>query len=781
MPREKLGEYRKKRSFDKTPEPGARKAKANADASPDRARFVIQEHHARRLHWDLRLERDGVLASWALPKGVPQHPKDNRLAVRTEDHPLEYLTFHGEIPKGQYGAGTMEIWDAGTYATEKFTDDKVIVDFAGERVQGRYALFATKGDNWMIHRMDPPADAGTVPMPGELKPMMATLSELPADESGWSFEIKWDGVRAIAYCQASHLRLESRTLREITAHYPEVRELAKALGAHEAVLDGEIVAFDAEGRPDFQRLQSRMHLASESAIRRRMADTPVTYVLFDLLYVDGESLCELPYTERRRRLEELVPEGPTWQVPSAHAGDGAKLLGLTRERSLEGIVAKRSDSRYLPGKRTRAWLKIKNTYEQELVIGGWLPGEGRREGMIGALLVGYYEEEGDSLRLRYAGRVGTGFTEGTLRDLARRLEPLARSTSPFEGRQPPKHSNFAEPELVAEVEFREWTHARTLRAPSYKGMRDDKAPEDVRIELAQPPPEGQVEPAVTAPSVPDSAGGVELREGVVEIEGQEVKLSSLDKVLHPESGFTKGDVITYYAQIAPVILPHLRGRPLTLKRYPDGAGAEFSIDDLPTLIRVANLADLELHTSLARIDELDRPTTMVFELDPGDGANILDCARIALEIREMLSDLGVETLVKSSGSKGLHLHVPLNRNVSYEQTGPFAQAVAQLLEKRQPDRVVSRRTRRLRGGKVQVDWSRNAADQSTMCAFSLRAGPRPTVAAPLRWEEIEAAIAQERGDGLLLEAPRLLDELEERAAIFEPLLSLRQRLPKLGG
>jgi bifunctional non-homologous end joining protein LigD len=477
-------EYERKRSFEKTPEPrGGKRKRGEAKGN----RFVIHEHHARRLHWDLRLEHEGTLASWALPKGIPPDPKKNNLAVRTEDHPLEYLEFEGEIPKGQYGAGTIEIWDRGTYEAEKFRGDEVILTFDGERVQGRYALFATDGDNWMIHRMDPPADPEREPMRRHLKPMLATLSTLPRADEGWAYEIKWDGVRAIAYCEAGHLRLESRNLREITSHYPELRTLAAELGSREAVFDGEVVAFDEQGRPSFERLQSRINLSSEAAVRRRMADRPVTYLIFDLVYLDGRSLIDAPYTERRRRLEELELDGPHWQTPSYHRGEGEALLRLTEARGLEGLVAKRLDSRYLPGRRSRAWLKVKNTERQELVIGGWLPGKGRRSGTLGAILVGYYDQ-GDH-RLRYAGRVGTGFTDDELDRLAALLEPLRATESPFEGRQPPREAVLVEPRLVAEVAFREWTTARTLRAPVYKGLRPDKDPSEVVLERIPPPPD----------------------------------------------------------------------------------------------------------------------------------------------------------------------------------------------------------------------------------------------------------------------------------------------------
>src|SRR5215218_365401 len=314
-----LDSYRAKRDFRATPEPSGDAAESAAERT---ARFVVQEHHARSLHWDLRLEHDGALASWAVPKGIPPDPRKNHLAVRTEDHPLEYLDFHGEIPAGQYGAGTMQIWDRGTYETHKWRDKEVMVTFHGERVRGRYVLFRTGGNNWMIHRMDPPEDPDREPMPEHIKPMLARTGDLPKDDHKWAYEIKWDGVRGIAYADGGRLRLEARSGRDITPRYPELRELGRALAGRQAVLDGEVVAFDADGRPSFQKLQGRMHLTSEHAVRRLSQSDPVHYVVFDLLWLDGRSLMELPYTDRRERLLELGLDGPTWRTPANHVGDG---------------------------------------------------------------------------------------------------------------------------------------------------------------------------------------------------------------------------------------------------------------------------------------------------------------------------------------------------------------------------------------------------------------------------------------------------------------------------
>jgi bifunctional non-homologous end joining protein LigD len=467
-----LDSYRRKRDFSATPEPSGDGAPGDDGRT---ARFVVQEHHALSLHWDLRLERDGVLASWAVPKGIPPDPRKNHLAVRTEDHPLEYLEFHGEIPAGQYGAGTMRIWDSGTYETHKWRDKEVMVTFHGERVRGRYVLFRTDEKNWMIHRMDPPEDPDREPLPDRIEPMLAKTGPLPRDDDRWAYEIKWDGVRAIGYFDGGRLRLASRNGRDITPRYPELRELGRALAGHEAVLDGEVVAFDADGRPSFQRLQSRMHLTSEHVVRRLAQSEPVAYILFDLLWLDGHSLMALLYTERRERLLSLGLSGSTWQTPANHVGDGAAMLEASRARGLEGILAKRLDSTYTPGRRSGAWVKVKNVRATEVVIGGWLEGEGRRGGRLGALVVGYYEDGA----LRYAGRVGTGFDERELDRLGGLLAPLAREDSPFEGRQPPRETHFVEPELVAAVNYGEWTQARTLRHPVYKGLRDDLAPESV--------------------------------------------------------------------------------------------------------------------------------------------------------------------------------------------------------------------------------------------------------------------------------------------------------------
>jgi bifunctional non-homologous end joining protein LigD len=769
----KLETYRSKRSAQKTPEP-----MGEQEAAGDGRRFVIQEHHATRLHWDLRLEHDGVLVSFAIPNGLPEAPKDNRLAVHTEDHPLEYLEFEGEIPKGQYGAGTMRVWDRGTYEELKWEPRKIEVLLNGERAQGRYALFPIDKDddpkNWMIHRMDPPADeAAGAPMPEKIVPMMARTATLPRDDEQWAFEVKWDGVRAICHSEPGRMRLHSRNLLDITPRYPEVGRLNRALSHHRAILDGEIVALDGEGRPSFGALQRRMHVGSESTVRRLAKEAPVTYVIFDLLWLDGRSLMDLPYTERRAHLAKLeLGDGGRWRVPDYVVGHGEQLLAATAEQGLEGVIAKRLDSTYQPGQRTPAWLKIKNTSRQEVVVGGWVPGDGKRRDRIGALLVGVRDDDGG---LRHIGRVGTGFTETELDRLAELLRPLEREDSPFApgGPKIPKGAVFADPELVAEVEFREWTDGGQLRAPSYKGLRDDKPSELV---------------------VREEANAV-----VAEVAGRQVKLSNLDKVLYPEVGFAKRDVIDYFARVAPAALPHLEGRALTLKRYPNGVDAAFFyeknapshrpewvttarvgsidyvvVDGEATLVWLANLADLELHTSLALADAPERPTLVAFDLDPGPPATVVECCRVAELLRGMFEGLGLECYAKTSGSKGMQVYLPLNSEATFAQTKAFAKAVAELLAREEPGLVVARQTKSARAGKVLVDWGQNDVNKTTVSVYSLRAMARPTVSTPVTWDEVRAAKVPE---DLTFAAPDVLRRVDEHGDLFAPVLTLVQRLP----
>ncbi|HEY2217657.1 MAG TPA: DNA ligase D, partial [Solirubrobacteraceae bacterium] len=780
----------------------------------------------------LRLERDGVAVSWAVPNGIPEVPGENRMAVHTEDHPLEYLDFHGVIPKGQYGAGKMTIWDSGTFEPLKWERRKIEVALHGERLDARYALFAISSSaptpalgeegppkEWMIHRMDPAADGAREPMPEHVKPMLARTGTLPRDDAGWTYEIKWDGVRAIAYSKPGELRLESRNLKEVTGSYPELGKLNGALSSHAAILDGEIVAFDEQGRPSFAALQHRMHVGSSAQVKRLAKATPVTYMIFDLLWLDGHSLMGLPYEDRRELLDKLDLNGERWQTPEQLQGSGRDVLQATAEQHLEGIVAKRLDSTYEPGGRTTAWTKIKNVGRQELVIGGWLPGEGRREHRIGALLVGVYEPDG---AFRYAGRVGTGFSDAELDRLGKLLAPLKRKDSPFNaGERPPRETVFVEPQLVAEIEFSAWTSAGSLRHPSYKGLREDKQAREVVREdftvtrTAETDKSSSTsisaaaeaeQDAISEPLAIEQTGANSAK---ATVEGRELKLSNLAKPIYPQAGISKRGVIDFYAAVAETIIGHLHGRALTVKRWPDGVDGKaffqkqapahrpdwvrtvtvpsrekpidyLLADDRATLVWLANLAALELHVPLQRAEHNDRPTTLVFDLDPGAPATAIDCCRVALTLQGMFENLGLQSFAKTSGKKGLQLYVPLNDpEVTFAQTKPFAKTVAELLEEADPELVVSRMTKTRREGRVLIDWSQNDINKTTVCVYSLRATERPTVSTPLLWDEVRAALDAGDEAALQFEAPAVLERIAEHGDLFAPVLSLVQKLPSV--
>lgn len=666
------------------------------------------------------------------------------------------------------------------------------------------------GLNEQMGPSQPQVDPTAQEMPERLRPMLARLSTVPADESSWAFEVKWDGVRAVAHSQPGRLRLLSRRGNEVTDAYPELRALNRALGSHSAILDGEIVAFDEEGRPSFAALQPRMHLRGEAAMDRLAQSSPVTYVLFDLLWLDGHSLLELPYTDRRGRLEELILDGEHWCAPQFHVGEGMALLAATREQGLEGVMAKRLDSPYTPGRRGGGWLKIKHTQRQELLIGGWAEGKGSRAARIGALHLAAYDKGG---ALRYAGRVGTGFDEQELAHLQDRLASLAREDTPFVGRQPVRGAHFVNPSLVCEVEFTQWTRDGLLRHPVYKGLREDKLATMVVRERVQSPPsfvtDAHMRPIDISGLI---AEGRRVRGGVeVMLEGLTLKLTNLDKVLYPKTGFTKAELIEYYAAISPILLAHLRCHPLTLKRYPDGVESEYFYEkqcpkhrpewvrtasiwsessqrvldfclcqDLPTLLWLANLAGIELHPSLSRAGAIERPRSLVFDLDPGAPAGILECCDVALELCEMFAQLEMQAFAKTSGLKGLQVYVPLNDDqVTYGRTKPFAHAVADLLQRRRSGLVVSRMVKAKRSGKVLVDWSQNDEHKTTISVYSLRAAAFPKVSTPVSWEEVRRCL--DEGDPALLEfdVANTLERVGERGDIFAETISLRQPIPSL--
>jgi bifunctional non-homologous end joining protein LigD len=474
---DRLSTYRKKRNPVRTSEPVPPEGPLPRGEDDT---FVIQEHHARRLHWDLRLERGGVLVSWAVPKGLPTDPRRNHLAVPTEDHPLEYASFSGEIPRGEHGGGTVTIWDRGRYTTEKWTEREVMVVLHGRRASGRYVLFRTGEQGWLIHRMDPLVTDTPVSDSHVIPPMLAVAGPLPdtTEDSQWAYEMKWDGIRALVHVNDGQAQIMNRNGRDVTASYPELDGLGRTLKDRACVLDGEIVAFQTDGRVSFNALQQRMHVGGPAQARQLAARVPVVFLAFDLLRLDGRSIMDEPYRRRRALLEAMELAGPAWHVPPYFPGAGAAAMRASGEGGLEGVVAKRLNSAYAPGQRSPDWIKVKAVRTQEVVIGGWKPGQGRRSGRVGSLLLGVHSSDG----LIYVGRVGTGFTRQTIEDLTRRLRPLERKTPPFAEevpRQFAKEARWVSPRLVGEVVFTEWTRNQRLRAPLWRGLRTDKAPEDV--------------------------------------------------------------------------------------------------------------------------------------------------------------------------------------------------------------------------------------------------------------------------------------------------------------
>ena len=737
MAKAKLAEYERKRDRKKTPEPfgGHKRGKKPI--------FVVQRHDARRLHYDFRLERNGALASWAVPKGVPLEPGQQHLAVHVEDHPLEYASFEGEIPKGEYGAGTVEIWDSGTYElVEEKRNGGLTVRLEGKRLQGTYALVPAKlsGDpkNWLIIRKrEDSAPRRKVGEHRRYAPMLATLAEDVPRGAGWTFEIKWDGYRIVSRVVGSEAELRTRKDQDYTERFANVtRELPKALKTPDCVVDGEVCALDDDGRPSF------------SAMQQGRSGTPIVYFLFDLLEVEGRPIIDQPLVERRKRLAQLLDRRNRTVRLSEGFDDGKALLKAAKQQRLEGIIAKRLDSRYLFGKRTRDWLKIKPHGRQEFVIAGYTKGQGRRSGTLGSLVLAAYR----GAELVYVGNVGTGFTEKEIERLLKALKPLERDTPSFRvvTKMPRVRKGdvvWVEPNLVCEVEFVEWTHDGRLRAPAYKGLREDKDPREVRIE----------EPLAT-----------EIRKGK-----RVLKFSNLDKVFWPEEGITKGDLLSYYRAVADAVVPHLRDRPFTMKRYPDGWQGEFFfqkdapkhmpdwietraievstresprrrrkiaaplVNDELALLWMVNMGCIDMNTWYSRVDKPDRPDWVLFDLDPSPDVGFAETVEVTLLVKQALDALGLRSYAKTSGADGVHVLVPIVRRYTYADTREFAEIVAGALARTHRGLVTTEWSKAKRRG-VLIDSNQNGEGKTIASVYSVRPRAGAPVSTPLRWEEVNA-------------------------------------------
>jgi bifunctional non-homologous end joining protein LigD len=791
-----LTEYQRKRDFRRTPEPKGKLPKGE----PTR-RYVVHRHHATRLHWDVRLEMRGILASWAVPNGPPLEAGKRRLAVHTEDHPIEYLTFHGVIPDG-YGAGSMTIWDTGTYELIEEKPNELKIRMKGGRLDGEWVIVQTKqneGRDWlMIKHGTPPKND---PLLSKIEPMLAAAADQPFDSPEFTYEPKWDGVRTIAFVDGGEVRLQTRNLLDCTKQYPEATQAAEALtGAYQAILDGEVVALDEKGVPSFQRLQPRMHVTDESTVRKLRRSTPVIYQVFDILYADGEDLTRKPLRERLRRLDESLTPMGSIRRSEGFPGTGVALFEAAREQGIEGIVAKRLDSIYQPGARSPAWVKIKAFRTMECVIGGWTAGQGGRTKTLGALLLGVYRDG----KLQPVGHVGTGFDERTLRDLLRILEEHESPTSPF-STQPRTNqpARWCLPELVCEVEYAEITRDGTLRHPTYRGLRPDIYPRDATGEERRESAKKAQEAARRAATVraPSENGERAARvPSVLEVEGKRIKLTNLEKVLFPEDGYTKADLIRYYTEVSPYLVPWLRDRPLTLKPFPDGIhGTHFYqknkpgftpdwikswtdprepenayvlANDMATLVWMANYTAIEIHPRLARADDPEKPDNVMIDLDPAEGATWDDVKEVAHVVKGVLDDLGIVGFPKTTGSRGIHVLVPIARRYAFEESRAFALRVGQLARERSPKLVTLEFSKVKRRG-IYIDYLQNTRAKSTAGPYSVRPIRRAPVSAPLRWEEI-ASLGRPDAFTMLNMSARL----DAVGDLLSASLALAQKLPK---
>jgi bifunctional non-homologous end joining protein LigD len=760
-----LEEYKRKRDPKQTPEPFGSEKRGREPI------FVVQRHDARRLHYDFRLERNGALASWAVPKGIPTEPGAKALAVHVEDHPLEYAKFEGEIPKGQYGGGTVELWDTGTYELlEEKPDGGLTFRLHGKRYDGVWTLVPAhldgKEQNWLLLKKQDEGER----VRRRYRPMLATLATEVPHGDDWLYEVKWDGYRAISYLERGAATLLSRKDNDLTGRFPQI---AKALGAlPDCVLDGEVCALDEQGRSSFSAMQQ---LGSNKS--------PLVYYVFDLLEEEGQPLVDRPLTERRDRLERVLRKAPAAIRLSETFEDGDALLEAARETGLEGIIAKRASSPYREGKRSREWLKIKTHGRQEFVIAGYTKGSGTRATGFGALVLGV-QRDGE---LQWAGNVGTGFTQAEIERLLRLLKPLHRDTSPFATvpkmpRVRKEDVQWVEPKLVAEVEFSEWTHDGRLRQPSYQGLREDKAPEEVRME----------EPLPT-----------EIVKGK-----RRVKLTNLDKLFWPEEGITKGDLLAYYREVAPVLVPHLKDRPFTMRRYPDGAyGKAFFQKDAPkhmpdwiptvelevstrdkprerrtiraplvndelALLWMVNMGCIDMNAWYSRVPKLERPDFVLFDLDPSADAGFPEVIRVALLVKETLDALDLASFPKTSGSKGIHVLVPIARRSTYDDTRRFAEIVAGALARTHPGLVTTEWTKAKRRG-VLIDANQNGEGKTIASAYSVRPRPGAPVSTPLRWDEVT-----EKLNPSIYSMEVVLDRVSRYGDLFEGVLTTRQSLAK---
>jgi bifunctional non-homologous end joining protein LigD len=892
-----LATYRKKRDFRLTPEPRGLKGRSKSTLH-----YVIQKHAATRLHYDFRLELDGVLKSWAVPKGPSLDPNQKRLAVEVEDHPLDYGAFEGTIPAGQYGGGTVLLWDRGTWTPigdpqAGLRKGHLAFELQGKKLRGGFSLIRMRGDdeakkNWLLVKQrdewarperrggvveelplsvlsgkaieqiaearrgkvwnsdrtetaptetarprakatrtrprgvapDPASLPGArrAPMPARVEPELATLVKQPPTGEEWLHEIKFDGYRALCRVERGRAAMITRGGQDWTERFVTIADAMAALGAESALVDGEVAVVLPDGSTSFQSLQNQLRLGK---------DATLAYFVFDLLHLDGYDLTRVPLRLRKETLERLVSGAGSPKPPgsgdivrySDHVvGQGDRFHAEACRRGLEGIVSKQRDSKYVPG-RSGLWVKTKCSSRQEFVIGGYTEPQGSRAGP-GALLLGT-RDNGDGLR--YRGRVGTGFTQETLRELRQKLTRLETKASPFSTPPRIRGAHWVRPRIVAEVSFGSWTDDGKLRHPSFVGLRDDKPASEVvrekpssaraaggvtarkRVPPARrrppdtptrlPPPVRDPNPKPPVADPPQKPSKRPIREPLDKAALSALGLTHSDRVLYPEQGLTKVDLARYLLLVAPSLLAHAAGRPLMLLRCPAGRTKCFfqkhpsgevppSLDsvrirekqktetylvlrDEESLVTIAQMGVLELHVWGARANDLERPDRVVFDFDPHESTPWKDVIHGATRVRERLDDLGLESFVKTTGGKGLHVVVPTKPSPSWDDLKEFSAAIAAAMVRDEPDRFTTHLAKARRGNRIFVDTLRNGRGATWVAAYSPRARSGAPVSTPISWEELTSRMRPET-----FNVARILEEGSGRMDAWEGMKAVRQTL-----
>jgi bifunctional non-homologous end joining protein LigD len=906
-----LATYKKKRSFNQTPEPEGKKSAGKKKAVPSQLHFVVQKHDATRLHYDFRLEMEGVLKSWAIPKGPSMNPADKRLAMMVEDHPYDYKDFEGIIPEGNYGAGTVIVWDEGTYEPIEFQGDpqkaekhlleqlrkgSLKITLHGQKLKGEFALvqikssednawllikhndkYATQTDvtkkdksvqsglkleqvakestnEWVSNRKSStskkssaakkspsrttaatkkqPAKKKVAPatdelikkgkrqaMPSGIIPMLATLADSSFDDKDWVFEIKYDGYRALSYLTGSDVTVMSRKDLSFNKKFPPVVEALKELGL-EAILDGEIVALNEEGRSDFQLLQQW----------QKNGEGELVYYVFDLLWLNGYNLMQLPLVERKQILQEILPEHPMIRYSDHIENKGTQFFKAATEQGLEGIMAKERDSAYTPKIRTRQWLKIKAVQQQEVVIAGFTETRGSRS-HFGALVLGVYENN----KLIYVGHTGSGFTEKSLAQIYKKLKPLIIDKPPFATK--PKTNmpcTWVKPVLVAEVKFSEWTKDNILRQPIFMGLREDKNAKDVIKENAVHTDEAVEEGEAatrsskkqTSPKMPTKTvkkkavkrGTVNAatentflndtdKEQVVTIDKKELTFTNLDKIYWPAEKYTKRDLINYYDRMAPFILPYLKDRPQSMNRHPNGINkpgfyqkdvsggkvADWIVKhdylsesdgetkqylvctDEASLLYMANLGCIEINPWHSTTKKPENPTWCVIDLDPGKISfdKVIEAAQV---IKQLTDELEIDSYCKTSGSTGLHIYIPLGAAYDYDQSRQLAELIVTMAYNEMPSFTSLERSPAKRKNKLYLDYLQNRTIQTIAAPYSLRPKPGATASAPLHWEEVKKGLSIQD-----FTIENMYSRAKEVGDIFKPVLGKGINLKKVLG